>query len=331
MSAAALLSEEIARLSAVAAACGANVADTHATFRRLLSDDGVLPDQRGHSVLNANGSPMELCITSTAKDLRVRCIGDPAFHFGNAFARYQSSRRVLASLPAVRRSGELESLCSRVIDLNVSSDTLDAYEDGVMWLAAGVGDEGMAVYLDAYPPGREVAWSRARQWLSAMLGDPAEMLAAVDVLSLHATLCSIGMEAATPRDARAKLHVRYERLAHFDQLGLPLLQDRGIREFVVRAVQERELPLSGVVIGVGASMVTGALRDVKVDLAGSYLNYPAEQWQELTDWCAEEIGVHAIPLGALLTECAVDVAYIGLGVDRAGAHRLNVYLKAVRP
>jgi len=325
-----LISEEIARLSAAASTCGANATRTGATFRRLLSHDGRLPGQSGHSVLNANGSPMELCITSTRNDLRVRCIADPAFDSQSPQARFQRSRRVLAALPALCRSAELSAICSRAIDLNVSADSIESYGDGVMWLGAGVADEGMAVYLDAYPPGREVAWSRARQWLTAMLGDPAEMLAAVDAISPHATLCSIGIEAAHPVDARAKLHVRLAHLAHFACLGVPLLRDDGIRDFLICAAGERSLPLNGVVIGVGASVVTGALRDVKVDLSGSHLNYAPGEWQQLVDWCAARYGIRPMAIETLLAEGRIDVAFIGLGVDRAGAYRLNIYLKAVR-
>lgn len=326
----AMLSEEIDHLAAAAALCGASAAEARVTLRHLLSEDGILPREQGRSVLNANGSPMEVCVTASAHALRVRGIGDPAFQFLHPGLRYEQSLRVLDALPALRRNAELAALCTRVIDLNIAHDCVADYTDGVMWLAAGIGSDGMAVYLDAYPPGPAVAWTRARQWLHAMLGDPAEMLAAIDALSQYAQLCSIGLEAASLADARAKIHVRLQRSAPLASLGIPLLCDEGIGAFLQRAAGERELPFDGVVLGAGASVVTGAMRDAKIDLAGSYLHLSPQSWVELTDWCADTFSLQRIPMDALLANGRVSVAYIGLGVDAKGNHRLNVYLKAVR-
>lgn len=332
MSEATLLSQELDRLSHAAASCGGvDAAETRATLARLLSEDGRLPGARGHSVLNANGSPVELCITATADGLRVRGIGDPAFHRSSPAERYESSRQILESLPELRRSGELHALCARTIACNVPPDLLADYRNGVMWLASAVGGEGMALYVDAHPPGRAVAWARARQWLASILGNPAEMLAAAETLSRHAGLCSIGLEAASPADARAKLHVRLAHTARFEDLGVELLRDERVRAFVLRAAGPREFPLSGVVIGVGASVRSGAIRDAKIDLAGTYLELSPSAWTALAEWCADTFGIREVPMASLLADGRLDVAFIGLGLDTGGAYRLNVYLKAVRP
>jgi hypothetical protein len=198
---------------------------------------------------------------------------------------------------------------------------------GVCWIGAALGQPGAAVYLDTWPFGRSGAWDFAEEWLHTFLEDGSAAQDAVRRLRPQATLASIGLEGACLRTMRAKLYWRLDRPVRLAELGIGLLKAPELAHFLARAVEQRPMALSGTVFSTGFSLHTGELEDVKLDLCGHCLPREPKAWGELLEGLSTDFGLVPVPVGSDLAERRCELAFLGLGVDRAGDTRLNVYLK----
>ncbi len=292
----------------------------------LAPPDGVDGALRGgRSELNGDGCPVQLCLTSSAEGHRERLIVDPAWWHGDPGARLEASRRAVGL--ALRRCGAagLMQLGDRLFEEVDPGDRalLAAFDRGFVWIGAGLDRPGVAVYLDAWPFGRDGAWDRAHRWL----GGTGPARRCVEGLRPHATVASLGFEGVDPARAVAKLYFRLDRPLRLGDLGTGLLADPALAVFLAKVIGDRRMNLSGTVFSLGFDLATGEVADAKADLCGHCVPRPAAEWAELLTDLAETFGLRRTTVADDLVAGACDVAFVGFGTDRRGRHRLNVYLR----
>jgi hypothetical protein len=280
----------------------------------------------GRSHLNHDGTPLQVCLGSASSGVSVRLLGDPGWRLPDAAARWDASREALASVLQATGSEELTALCHRSLAGSVTAE-LSSYVRGVMWLAAGL-DGGTALYVDARPWGAR-APAAALRWARGVVADPEPLGRALACLSDRVRVASVGVEGTHERHARAKVYLRLTRPIRLDQSGVPLLEHPALSAFLAALVGLRRPRLGGLVVSLGYSARTGAPVDAKLDLCGHCLPREPHRWQQLLDALSARFELPAVPVLPLLESGVAEVAFVGLGVDTAGAVRLNVYLKPV--
>lgn len=287
---------------------------------------GVPWQGRGHppSALNNDGSPLELCLSASAKGIGRRLIGDP--HLG-----LDMSLRVRASLVAARylmRLTESAGLAG-AFDLLVAhtvppeSSGRKALPNGALWLACAIDESaGFAAYTNIeWCGGPQERWHRAQTWLGL---DSS----AFGALRKHWTPFAAGLEGDRPERAHAKLYFRRADDTGFRLDMLGDLADPVVDTFCRGVIQGRTLPVSGIVLSAEFALETGRMTGMKVDICGHCTPRPSADWQELLAGIAATARVCPLPLENLAP--AIEVAFIGIGRRGDQDYRLNLYLKHPR-
>lgn len=285
-------------------------------------------DFGGISQLNNDGTPFQLCLSSSQEGIGVRLIVDPAWMLRVPAERFKVS--VAALDEACQRAGAvaMRPLCQTMIDVARPDDhkIVDRFTRGFFWIGLGVGRPGVAIYLDTKPYD-EGGWELAALWLEKVLPRSVSVRALLSELGKHATLASIGLEGANPVTARAKLYWRLNRPVRLDTLGVDLLRDAAFFSFLARVIGQREMRLSGTVMSIGFDLATGEIEDAKIDLCGHCLMQPTASWVAALDELSAMFGLQRFTVQSELLEGRCEVAFLGLGVDRHERRRLNLYLK----
>ena len=93
--------------------------------------------------------------------------------------------------------------------------------DGALWLGAAVDDEpGMAIYVTLEWGDRDAGWTRARNWLDAILPDGNRAWDHLARLAEVSRPVSAALEGQSRADARAKIYVRLVRAVRLSTLGI---------------------------------------------------------------------------------------------------------------
>jgi len=285
----------------------------------------------GRSGLNSDGSPLQLCLTATPKHLHSRLLSDPAFVLADPKERFEASQLALAEVLELTASQQLAALCDRTLRWYLPEDVagFDQFTSGVLWLGAGIDTPGCAVYVDARRNGNfQEAWDWAQQWLADILPNSSAASSAIAALRNYAYLQSIGIEGSNLNNARAKLYWRFLRPTRLDQMGLEIFQNPAFASFLTFVIRDSTLQLSGIVPSLGFAIATGETHDAKIDVCGHCLAYSTSKWIELVDCCTQMYGLTNLPVSEALEQNRSSVSYLGMGCDRSGALRLNLYLKA---
>jgi hypothetical protein len=295
---------------------------------RLLAADAS-GTAGGWSELNADGTPLQLCLTLSGGTAKTRLLGDPGWFLADAGARYGASAAALRDCFTAAGSA---SLIPQALELLASVVTasdlgLDVWWRGFIWLAAGLNTPGAALYVDMAPLGSFGAWRFASSWLSAMVPSMQDAESALARLSDIADLASLSLEGAGPRDARAKLYWRLRAPRPLEDLPIPCFADPALLGFLRDCVGMRPTRLSGMVMSAGFAIASGGFTDVKIDLCGHCVPRPAADWTGLLEQWAPQPCVDLSSATKALLDGACEVGNIGLGVDRDGRRRLNLYLK----
>lgn len=282
----------------------------------------------GVSQLNNDGTPVQLCLSSSPERIGVRLIVDPAWQLSAPAERYEAS--LCALNEACERAGAvaMRPLCQTMLDVARPDDEriVNQFTRGFFWIGVGVGQHGLAVYLDTKPYG-DSAWELATLWLEQILPGSPSVRPLLSGLSRLATLASIGIEGKSPVEARAKLYWRLNRPVRLDTLGADLLGDAALSAFLTHVVGQRAMRLSGTVLSLGFKLATGEIEDAKIDLCGHCLVQSPASWLDTLDHLSEMFGLQRFPVLSELLEGHSEVAFLGLGIDRHGGRRLNLYLK----
>jgi hypothetical protein len=204
--------------------------------------------------------------------------------------------------------------------------SLRRYTRGCFWLGVNLTNPGVAIYLDAEPLG-ETGWDRAAQWMWTVLRAPGDIRHELADLATHTHLASIGVEGVEPGRMRVKFYTRLRRAVPLASLGSELLRDPVWGSFLGAVVGPRPMNLSGLVLCFGWDVVRGRLHDVKIDCCAHCLPRSPQAWGELLANLTDGLGVARLPVGPSLGDETAEAAFVGLGLDRDGGRRLNVYLK----
>ncbi|HMB55517.1 MAG TPA: hypothetical protein VKU40_19515, partial [Thermoanaerobaculia bacterium] len=315
-------------VSAAAEIAGLPVSTVDAWTSDALALDA--PGRRGgHSQLNNNGEPLQLCIGVSATGHRVRLIADPAWFLGEPAARLVAGRgAVRRTLPRVGASS-LTPLCERTIASVLPDDggDLQAFGRGVLWLAFALAGDGAAVYVDTRPLAGDEAWLRAGDWACRLLADPGPVVDTLATLRGGARLASLGIEGLGPRRARAKVYWRLRSGVSLADLGLADAETASLAGFLTATVGERAIRLGGIVLSRSFRLPDGAAHDLKVDLCAHCLPQSPGAWAATLDRLCGELALPPLALGERLRTGGCEMAFLGFGRDRDGAARLNVYLR----
>ena len=285
----------------------------------------------GRSGLNDDGSPLQVCLTATQEYLHSRFLGDPAFVLADPKERFEASRRTLAKVLELTASQQIASLCDRTLSCYLPEDLagFSRFTSGVLWLGAGIDTPGCALYVDARRNGDfQEAWDWAQQWLASILPNSSEASSAIAVLRNYAYLQSIGIEGSSLNNARAKLYWRFLRPTRLDQIGLEIFCDPAFASFLTFIIRDSVLQLTGIVPSLGFAIATGKSLDAKIDVCAHCLAYSNSKWIELVNRCTQMYGLTQMPVSEALEHNRSSVSFLGLGCNRNGAVRLNLYLKA---
>ena len=149
--------------------------------------------------------------------------------------------------------------CRSLLDRMLPADPAAraALGNGGAWLAADLQGRGMALYTTAKwgsPAGR---WQRICAWLDIALPNAATAREIVARLAPHAAPVSVGLEGASPGDARVKLYWRFSEVVALDTLGIALLARWEFGEFLTIVAGQARIPLSAIVASLSFSLASG--------------------------------------------------------------------------
>lgn len=288
---------------------------------------------RPPSALNNDGAPLELCLSASAKGVKLRLIGDP--HLGLPMLQ-----RVPASLAAARHLMRLtkstalapafDVLVAHTIPSTPAAQA--ALPAGALWLACAINDDpGFATYTNMEWRGApEQRWQCALAWLEQTTGHCAAV--ALAPWRHQWTPFAAGLEGDRPDRACAKLYFRLPEDTPFRLDMLAGADDPVVAAFCSGVIQGRTLPRSGVVLSTEFAIATGRLTGTKLDICGHCTPRSSAEWQHFLAEIASTAGVAPLPVTQL--GAAMDVAFIGIGRrgdgDGDGDYRLNLYLKHQR-
>ena len=199
-----------------------------------------------------------------------------------------------------------------------------------VWIAIDLSGKGLALYATAKWDSVENRWQRARRWLNDILPQTTAADRVLDSLSSRTVLVSVGVEGATWSNACAKLYWRIEGPTPLDALGIPLIANPMVSEFLSLVIENRSIPRKGILVSVGFNVGSGRLSGVKFDICGHCVKRTPSDWADILErWAAyHEVARLPVDYSALLE--AAELAFIGLGLDADAMPHLNIYLKRLR-
>ncbi|HEX7695290.1 MAG TPA: hypothetical protein VF409_12415 [Sphingomonas sp.] len=284
------------------------------------------------STLNNDGSPIQICLGCRPGKAgpNVRLIADPHRVGPDAASRRRQSQDALARL-AGRLAPDMADLCTSVLRHMAPSGCGIPYlrDGGDAWLAAGIEGRGVAIYATARWGDPASRWARALAWLADLSPAATQAAATLAKLAEHSILISVGVEGSCADDARAKFYWRPKGSAPLSGLGVALLTHEAFPAFLSDATEGMATAVTAIVGSVGVSVATGALADVKLDLCGHCVPRSRIDWAQRIERLASRHGLTAPPFMALEPDAPIEIAFVGLGIDRDLRPRLNIYLKPI--
>jgi len=280
------------------------------------------------SVLNNDGSPLQVCVTYARRGRKLRIIGDPAAHIEDPDLRFVHAQRAIAELLTLTGTHPLADTCEETLRRMLPArKNIEALRPGSLWLAAGL-DGGAAMYVNTRWGDAKQRWRDAADWLSTLMPNRGAAKTVIDAISAHAAIASVGLEGATAKDTRLKLYWRLNSPIAIEQMGVPLLAHPAYKDFLLRLVADKPLSLGGLVLSAGFGLCDGALHDVKIDLCAHCLPRPAADWVSLLSDCCQEFGLAPLDIADGLISHQCELAFVGFGIDRSENRRINLYMKA---
>lgn len=300
----------------------------------LLAADAASKARRGGiSELNNDGSPLQVCLSTSPEAVKLRLIADPAADFFQPALRLQASREVLATVLAQHGAPSLGVYCEQLFAIVLGEPVVNLSEfyRGICWIGASPDQPGVALYLDTRPLGVAGGWEAAETWLSQVLPDAGPARAALAALRHYAVPASIGLEAVSPQAGRAKIYWRLRQPTLLSKLGIGPLARPEMLDFIALVVGNQTMSLSGAVFSISFDLRTGDLEDAKLDLCGHCLPRPAADWITLMRALTDRLGLQPFPVRQALERGECEVAFLGMGMPVAAPPRLNLYLKPAWP
>lgn len=285
-----------------------------------------------NSTLNNDGSPLQICVSlrNDKVEPSVRLIVDPGSGIAAANDRRRRTFHAVERLAGSHGPG-MRHLCNSLIQsmLPAESGNCTLVPGSGLWVAADLSGKGMAVYATAKWGVNAQRWFRARRWLGAILPETGLADSVLDRLSSRTILVSAGIEGVERHGATAKLYWRLDGSATFDDLGIPLIENQGLREFLSLIIEDQKIPKTGILGSIGFQVGTGAVISTKLDICCHCVRRTPLDWERVLKCCAAYHDSTKISLSYSNILEQSEMAFVGLGLDALATPRLNVYLKPI--
>nr|WP_315468814.1 hypothetical protein [uncultured Undibacterium sp.] len=311
---------------------GAPIEDVATFADQLIGVPVIAPlEACGDSGLNADQSPLQLCITSTAKDIHCRFISDPCSYEAIPRQRYRQALQLLPQVLSSTSSSENASLVGKLLDHFVSQDSkdLESFTRGVFWLGASLEKQGVALYVDTSVNDIAVGWDVAHEFfVSQNLGSSAA-IQAIQTIRDYCWLSSIGIEGSNPENSRIKMYARMNALMPNNMIGtlFPPVNALIQSGCLAAIMGDQGATYDDILFNFGFSASTGDFEDMKIDIASAPLGMDMHQLSEVSARVCDMLGLQSIPIDALSERYNLAPSFIGVAVSARGQKRLNVYLK----
>lgn len=281
----------------------------------------------GHSRLNANGSPLQLCISVENSKIRGRLLVDPC-HLLNGEARFHGAWDVAFSL-CDQRASSLKSALQASFKLMLNHCSPEDFVNGPLWLATIPNSKGMAIYFDSKPLKGQAA-AVIKQWLDSIAPQASGYFDSLLSSDSGVQLASFGIEGRTMADARAKIYFRLQPGTTLTSLRFKELYSNPMVNWLTSVIPEGEISPSGLVLSVSSPLIPGAEveGDGKIDICGHCAKHSLQKWDYIFSKTSSAAGMPTFADKFDIDQ--VDIAFAGLGVNADMKSRVNVYLQAVR-
>ena len=291
--------------------------------------DPTVSRHGGFSELNSDGTPIQVCLSYQSNGQKNRLITDPYWYLGDSGERQQRARRVLIRALEQTQAIDLLPACEILLDQHCKTSSLKLNR-GLFWLGMSHQQPGLALFADA--AALDLAgWDGVEIWLSKTLPTMHAAGPAIAALRGIGHPASLGFEAISPTQGRAKVYWRLTRPRPLEDIGIDLFHDPRISRFLVQVVGMRPIRTSSLVFCLGFDLANGEIEDVKVDICGHCVPRSAPEWQACLQALAPQIDLPTPLIPNALLGPKADVAFLGIGLKYDGNVRLNLYLKPPAP
>jgi hypothetical protein len=315
-------------LSAASALAGVPAARAVEMARIVTGSDGPELLACGHSGLNYDGVPLQICVSIDADGARYRLLGDPAADVPEIDRRFGRSLKAVEEMLPLTGAEALRPLVDTTLECLV--DGVHGFDptrhpDGVLWLAGQIDGLGLALYVDARDGG-VAPEARLRAWLASLarLTQDAEALLATVA---QGRVMSAGVEGVAPGYARAKIYWRLARPSPLAYSHINMFREPAFARVILEVLGERAVHLDAVVLSAGLALPSGALTDAKLDICccPRCVHLTPDEALALARDLAAAHDLPLIELAPLFVDG--ELAFIGFGLTQAGEPRLNLYVK----
>lgn len=314
--------------------CGIPLKEVDKLSKLLLALPEVheKPILGGRSGLNADGTPLQFCISSKKEGWAGRLIADPAHLYSRAETRFQKSLHSIYELFEKTDAQELRPLFDDMVTFHLpeSRESMDEYPDGVFWVGAPLSGPGIAIYMDGRRGGNIVAWNRLKEWLYRLMPGIKGVDEWIEAMGKTGNIMSIGFEGSSMKNVRLKVYWRLREAVLLDELGCDILKHEAFKNFLQELAGDKQLQLSGMVFSLGFHVASEQFFDVKIDLCGcdKCLNLTSDEWISKFKHFTRKYNTAPFPVEREILEENAAVSYFGFGMDVKQNKRLNLYLKS---
>ena len=283
----------------------------------------------GASCLNNDSTPLQLCLTSSQKNVSLRVIGDPGAYHHISENRFNSSVKTLFHFINQKNANELEKVTRKTIDLLIpqNSEERKIYKQGFIWIAVKPEKPGIAFYLELAPLGYKKGWNAVENWLQNVLPSYSSAQKILSKLKEHCIVASAGLEGSTVENTRAKLYFRFREHVNLDAINLDIFSSEEMQYFQKITQGDFHVDLQGFVMNIGFSLASGELSDAKIDLCGHCIRHSPQDWSAVINKITSKFNLAPMNANQFLESEEFEVAFVGFGLTTTGIPRLNVYIK----
>ncbi|MGC8794859.1 MAG: hypothetical protein ACP5U2_15880 [Bryobacteraceae bacterium] len=219
--------------------------------RKLLDAGRVrMQGPASGSVLNNDGTPVEIAVSVKPRDRSVRLLMDPGHWEGNPVRRRDIAREACFRL-APRLGPEGAQALARVLGGALPDDAAarEWLPAGCLWLGVDLERRGLAVYVSARWGGPGERWWRIAQWLESLSIPGTAWLRGVIP---RAEPASVSVLAAS--QLRVRVYFRLSALGRLADLEIAGMDDPALSYFLSVVVADRALRRTGLLISVSSPL-----------------------------------------------------------------------------
>ena len=305
-----------ARFSAALAEISGSTIDAFETLRREADVDRWQGARRASS-LNNDAFPLQACISIGSKRRRVRLIADPAA--GDPDPRRRLERAWAALARWTRdRPGFGDAVRDALEPALPAPGALHDLVSGALWIASDPDRGEIAAYTTARWGAQGDRWPRSGAWAAPAAPRPTWSAGTEPV--------SLGVEGRSASQLVSKVYFRLVRPRPLDELDVDFGHSDFAR-FLRLAVGAHSLRRSGLLLSVAHRRSDGAVLGRKVDVCAHCTPRSRAGWSELLARLESTFELPVAGLSRALEDGALELVYVGFGLDHDGARRLNLYVE----